>query len=187
MPPVQSVDRMAAALAGLTFDSQGVRVAGRPLTNRMRAVKAMKAAELALTVDNTPVKAAGLFRDAILQDPTYALPYEGLARSLMVKGDPEVVTAALKTALRLDPNLYSAQFLLGVAAQQHGDYAGAIGAWEALIAAQPDYPDLFARMAICAYYQGERKAAKHYLEQADRRQQKVPPQFRRLLEDGVQP
>lgn len=184
LPPQQSEDRMAAALAGLSFSADGVRVAGRPLTNRAKSIRALQAAERAMSVDNTPVKAAGLFRDAILADPTYALPYEGLARALMVKGDAKVVEAALRTAIRLDPTLEHAHFLLGTSAQMRGDYDAALEAWKDLVAQNPDYPDAYARMAIAAHFQGDAPAAHRYLREADRRKQNVPPQFRELLREG---
>ncbi len=175
---------MASALAGLSFSADGVRVSGRPLTNRAKSIRALQVAERALTVENTPVKAAGLFRDAILADPTYALPYEGLARALTVKGDAKIVEAALRTAIKLDPTLERAQFLLGTSAQMRGDYDAALSAWKQLVAQNPDYPDAYARMAIAAYYQGDATAAHRYLREADRRKQNVPPQFRELLRQG---
>lgn len=184
LPPKKVDDRMAAALAGLHFSQDGVRLAARPLTNRAKAIRLLQTAERALTVENTPVKAAGLFRDAILADPTFALPYEGLARALMVKGDHKVVEASLKTALRLDPKLDRAQFLMGTSAQMRGDYDGALLAWRHLVQQNPDYPDAYARMAIAAYYGGDLTAANDYLREADRRKQNVPPQFRDLLRQG---
>lgn len=175
---------MAAALAGLSFSADGVRVSGRPLTNRAKSIRSLQAAERALTVDNTPVKAAGLFRDAILADPTYALPYEGLARALMVKGDAKIVEACLRTAIKLDPTRDRSRFLLGTSAQMRGDYDAALEAWKVLVAQNPEYPDAYARMAIAAYYQGDTSAAHRYLREADRRKQNVPPQFRELLLEG---
>lgn len=184
LPSQHSEDRMAAALAGLSFSADGVRAAGRPLTNRAKSIRALQAAERAMTVDNTPVKAAGLFRDAILADPTYALPYEGLARALMVKGDAKIVEAALRTAIKLDPTLDRAHFLLGTSAQMRGDYDAALEAWKELVAQNPEYPDAYARMAVAAYYRGDAQVAHRYLREADRRKQNVPTQFRGLLREG---
>jgi tetratricopeptide (TPR) repeat protein len=140
----------------------------------------LREANLALT-QNLRIKAAGLFRDAILADPTLAAAYEGIARSLLTEGNYPLVEASLETALDLDPGMDRARFDLGAVAQMQGDYDRAVETWGALAALQPDYPEVYARMAIAAYYDQDFEAARSYLSEADKRKQNVPPQFRDLL------
>lgn len=190
LPPLQSGTRdpIAAAVQGLSYGTGRLVVSVDVAHDAAKAKRAFDAAQHALNVENIPVKAAGLFRDAILADPRSPLAYAGIARALHVKGDPALVRAALNTALDLDPDFDQARFELGVAAQMRGDYAGAVSIWSVLVVRNPDYPDAYARMAIAAYYDQDIETALRYLSEADRRKQNVPPQFRTLLpSDGARP
>ena len=177
--------RMEAAIEGLSFRAGVVEVAEPPRRERPAAIRLLRAAEGALSVENARVKAAGLFRDAILADPGYAPAYEGLARALIVEGDPELVAAALHTAVKLDPDFDLARWELGIAAQMRGDYAAAVSEWASLVERNPDYPEVYARMAIASYFDNDLVAAQIYLLEADKRKQSVPPQFRTLLSQAV--
>ncbi|MBX3095507.1 MAG: hypothetical protein KF812_01465 [Fimbriimonadaceae bacterium] len=189
LPTQGENEGMGSALEGLKLTSNGIeliRPAGR--ADRGKANLAFENAERAITVENTPAKAAGFYRDAILADPQFAPAYEGLARAMIVKGDPEAVESALTTAIRLDPRCERAHFLRGTVAQMRSDYGGALKAWRVLADLNPDYPDLYARMAIAAHFDGDHSAALTYLGEADRRKQNVPSQFRELLlVEGARP
>lgn len=173
--------RLAAAIEGLRYGSGLVSVTLRHRKDRDLALRACRAAERALNVDNARVKAAGLFRDSILADPTYSHAYEGLARALLLEGDPKLIEAALRTAIGLDVTFDKARYELGVIAQMQGDYSGAVAAWRDLVARSPGYQDTYARLAIAAYFDQDADGAWRYLMEAERRRQNIPPQFRELL------
>lgn len=172
---------LTAAIEGLTWTSGVIEVAGPRRRDRARALRAARNAEKTLRAENIRVKAAGYFRDAILADPSYAPAYEGIARCLLVEGEPAFVEAALRTALNLDARFDEARYEMGVIAQVRGDYPRAIAAWKDLVARRPGFGDAYARLAIAAYYEGDLPAARRFLGEADRRKQRVPPQFRDLL------
>lgn len=177
--------RMEAAIKGLTITGGVVEVAEPHRNDREAAIRLLRVAEGALSVENARIKAVGLFRDAILADPSHAPGYEGLARALFVEGKPDFVAAALRTAINLDPAFDLARWELGVAAQMRGDYAEAVSEWTSLVERNPDYPDAYARMAIATYFDSNLVAAQSYLFEADKRKQNVPPQFRILLSQAV--
>jgi hypothetical protein len=172
---------LASAVKGLDFGSGRVRATAHLPGGRSKAREAARLGERSLVVENIWFRAAEHFRDAILADPTYAPAHEGLARSLLMQGNPRLAAAALRTAISLDPDLSSARFELGGLAQMKGDYSGAVAIWKALVARNPDYPDAYARMAIASYFGNDPASAWKYLAEADRRKQNVPPQFRDLL------
>jgi len=173
---------LMSATSGLDFTSGVVRVTRHLSGGRARALDDICLAEQALSVENVWFKAAGYFRDAILADPTYAPAYEGLARSVFVEGEWTVAEAALRTAISLDPNLGKARFQLGAVAERRGEYATAIAVWQDLVAREPDYPDVYSRMAIASYFGHDFSSAWSYLVEADKRGENVPSQFRDLLQ-----
>jgi tetratricopeptide (TPR) repeat protein len=175
--------RLENATRGLSFNSGVVTVTTTRAADRAKSISASQVAEKSFNVDNTWFKAAGLFRDAILADPSYAVPYEGLARSFLLEGKVNYAEAALKTAVSLDPNFNKARFELGVVRQKQDDNAGAVSIWKELVKRDPAYPDAYARMAVSSYFAQDFKAAWTYLDEADKRKQNVPPQFRDLLKE----
>ncbi|MBX3117600.1 MAG: tetratricopeptide repeat protein [Fimbriimonadaceae bacterium] len=189
MPPTQNPkerqdeERLSAAIEGLSFASGAVKVISPQRADRSKSIKLTQAAEKCLNVDNVWFKAAGLFRDAILADPSHAPAYEGLSRAIVLEGGTDLASAALNTAISLDPGFLKARYELGVVTQMTGDYKGAIQAWKELVARDPNYPDAYARLAIASYFDQDFKSARMYLEEADKRKQSVPPQFRDLLQE----
>ena len=173
------------AVKGLTFSPDSVIAAPVQKPDRGAAMAKAKVAFRSLEVENIWFKAAGLFRDAILLDPTYAPPYEGLARALLLEGNLDKVEPALKTAVRLDPNFNKARFEYGTVVQMKGDYPGCIAIWKDLVARDPAYPDAYARLSIAAYFAQDYDAAYAFLAEADKRKQNVPVQFRPLLKEAA--
>ena len=55
--------------------------------------------------------------------------------------------------------------------------------WKDLAKRDPAYPDLYGRMAVVCYYDHDYKSAWANLDEADKRKQNVPPQFRTLLKE----
>lgn len=175
-------ERLDAAMKGLVV-ARGRLTSTVRGSNRAAAIKANEAADTSLNKENTWFKAAGLFRDAILLDPTYARPYEGFARSMLLEGNVQLAETALRTAVSLDPAFQQARFELGTVIQMRGDYAGCVDMWSQLVKINPSYPDLYARMAVASYFAQDYKASWTYLGEADKRHQNVPPQFRPLLKE----
>lgn len=186
LPPQKSAKetRLREAIRGLDFSSGRVNVLGDGLVDSSRAVKLTRKAEQAFRVENNWSKAAGLYRDAILQDREHAPAYEGLAMAIQMEGEPGMPEAALRTALDLDPRYGKARFELGALAQKRGDYAEAIQIWKELVSREPNYPDAFARLSIASYFNGDSKGAWTYLAEADKCRQNVPPQFRSILKEA---
>jgi tetratricopeptide (TPR) repeat protein len=180
LPPARTESRIEQAVEGLII------VSGEIKTKAVRQgrASALQLVEAAESVNNTPVRAAGFFRDAILADPSYSPAYIGLAQSLRLEGKAELAQAALRTAIRLDPKCDQALFELGSNRQMQGDYAGALESWKALVARTPSYPEAYARMAIAAYFAEDLANARKFLAEADQRKQNVPPQFRKLLREA---
>ncbi len=179
-------ERYAQAVRGLSFKNGMVVVAmSNQVFNRRDAVRATAIADQDLQKNNTWFQAAGLFRDAILLDPSYAPPYEGLSRSLMLEGKIEPCEAALRTAVKLDPNFDTARFELGTVLQMKGDDLGCMETWKDLAKRNPDYPEIMSRLAIMSYYAHDYVTAENYLAEADKRHQDVPSQFRPLLKEAM--
>jgi tetratricopeptide (TPR) repeat protein len=176
---------LAEATKGLKFDSGLVIVTSRKGRDRKRAVDDTAAANRSLNTENSGFKAAAMFRDAILADPTYSRAFEGFGRSMLMVGETKIAIAAFRSAISLDNDFGRARFELGAVLQGAGDYAGAVEAWQELVKRQPDYPEAFSRMAIASYFGQNYQSAWKYLEQADKRKQKVPPQFRELLRQAA--
>lgn len=177
---------MADAIKGLTFNAGGVAPTVRTKSDRGLAVVKTEAANQSYEKENIWFKAAGMFRDAILLDPSYAPAYEGLARTLMVEGGPTYAEPALKTALKLDPSFDKARFELGTVEGMKGDNKSSIETWKELVKRSPDYPDAFARLSIASYFEHDYDSAYQYLAEADKRKQNVPSQFRPLLKEAAQ-
>lgn len=180
LPPAQTESRLEQAVEGLSI------VSGEIKTTAVRQVRAsaLRLVRAAESVGDTPVRAAGLFRDAILADPSYSPAYVGLAQSLRLEGKTELAQAALRTAIRLDPKCDQARFELGVSQQMRGDYAGALESWKGVVVRTPSYPEAYARMAIAAYFAEDLASARKFLAEADQGKQNVPPQFRKLLREA---
>jgi tetratricopeptide (TPR) repeat protein len=193
LPPVASGSNSAedtqlrAALSGLRVNAGFIEVIDPPSVDPRAASGAFRDGSRAFSIENSPIKAAGFFRNAIRLDPKNAQYFEAFAKSLMVDGDPAFCEAALRTALRLDPNRDGARFALGAFQQMRGDFGGAVETWKQLVSRTPNYPDAYARMAIAAYFGGDLSASNRYHREATVRKQNVPPQFRELLAKAGNP
>lgn len=176
-------ERLEAAIKGLDVNGSTIKLKAQVTANRAQAVKANQIAETSLNTENTWFKAAGLFRDAILKDPSFAAPYEGLARSVLLEGNTKLAETALRTAVSLDPKFDQARFELGTVIQMRGDYAGSVAEWKKLVDRNPAYPDAYARMSVASYFAQDYKMAYVYLDEAQKRKQNVPSQFPGLLKE----
>ncbi len=185
--PKEQLDqqRLAEATRGLSFQNGRVSVIKPVTKNRARSVALVSTAEEVTETDNTWFKSVGAFRDAVLADPTNPSAYEGLARGFLMEQMTDYAEAALRTAVALDPKFNKARFELGTVRQMTSDFQGAVNEWKQLIANAPDYPDVYARLAIASYYIHDYKAAYANLDEADRRMQSVPAQFRSLLKEAA--
>jgi len=72
-----------------------------------------------------PLLAARAFRDAILQKPDAASAHSGLARALVLSGEPEEAALEAERALVLDGSCAEAHALLGQFYEHHGMLAAA--------------------------------------------------------------
>jgi TolB-like protein/DNA-binding winged helix-turn-helix (wHTH) protein len=82
-------------------------------------------------------KACAYFRKAITQDPSYALPYSGVAQCF--PDQPDKARAAIVKALALDPSLAEAHATLAVIKFSiDWDWAGADAEWKQAIAISPN-------------------------------------------------
>jgi len=82
-------------------------------------------------------KACAYFRKAITQDPSYALPYTGVAECF--PGQPDKARAAIVKALALDPSLAEAHVTLAVIKFSiDWDWSGAEAEWKQAIAISPN-------------------------------------------------
>lgn len=173
------------ATKGLSFTADSVVPVTKRVADRSAAIAKTTAADKSLNTENIWFKAAGMFRDAIVLDPSYAPAYEGLGRSLLMEGNLDMVEAALKTAIRLDPNQDKARFEYGMIVQMRGDFTGCVKVWKELVDRNPAYPDAYARMSVASYFAHDYDAAYAYLAEADKRKQNVPSQFRPLLKEAA--
>lgn len=180
---LETESQMLRATEGLDFSTGAVTIARRVKRDPEAAKSLLTKAERALVSENLAIKSVGLFRDAILADPRLVPAYVGLARAALFEGEPKIARAALRTALAIEPSCADALFQLGTVAQMEGDYTTAVQTWQTLVAIEPDYPDAFARMAIACYFDQRIDLSARYLEQADKRGQRVPPQFRKLMKE----
>jgi len=82
-------------------------------------------------------KACAYFRKAITQDPSYALPYTGVAQCF--PDQPDKARAAIVKALALDPSLAEAHVTLAVIKFSiDWDWSGAEAEWKQAIAISPN-------------------------------------------------
>lgn len=182
--PKEQLDeaRMEQATRGLIIRDDAIRV---QTTRRDAATgeRLREKAERVMVVENACFLAVGAFRDALMADPTNAKTFEGLARAFLMEGKTDEATPALLSAIKLNPKLSSARYELGLVRQMDGDYAEAVQDWRELVAYDPGFRDVYARMAIASYYAQDYGSAWAYLADADKRHQAVPPQFRPLLKE----
>lgn len=178
-------ERLEAALKGIRFSGESVLVDSNR-HDRAAAVKASTKADTAYHVDNTWFKSAGLYRDAILLDPGYAQPWEGLAMSVLQEGNNEIARTMLKKAVALDPNFHKARFELGMLQQALGQDNDALNTWKELAGRNPEHPEVYVKLATLSFYHNDLEAASAYVSQADSRHQSVPPQLRSLIKEAAQ-
>lgn len=94
-----------------------------------------------------PVKAAGLYREALAIDPDEALLSYKLARALDKTNDLVNEKAALERAIHLNPKLPEAQDQLGFLAARSGDTAAAEAYFRAAIQASASYVPAWINLA----------------------------------------
>ena len=82
--------------------------------------------------------AADAFRQALVADPRNPRLYLGAGTAAFLERRDADAKIALEYALGLDPRLTQARALLGQVLYRSGDLAGAIRAYDALIAQAPD-------------------------------------------------
>jgi len=113
------------------------------------------------------VKAAALYRAALVTNPDEALIYYKLARALDKTNDLVNEKAALLRAIELDPKLAEAQSQLGYLAARSGDTAAAEAYFHAAIQASPSYVaawiNLAATLASEANWHDATEAVDHAL------------------------
>jgi len=179
-------ERMEEATAGLDLSGPTVKVKGASVAaDRAKATRLLAKADAELTSRNVWFLAVGAYRDAILADPSNARAYLGLAKGFLIESETARAEKALRTAVQLDPKAKEARFLLGTLRQGEADYQGAIGEWKALAGMDPDYPQVYTRLAVASYYAQDYRAAWSYVGQAESHRQPVPPQFKSLLKEAA--
>ena len=176
--------RMEEAVRGLVFDAGLIRVPNSK-NDRIAGERLRVKADRSIEEENVWFHSVGYFRDALLADANNYKTYEGLARAFLMEGEASRAEPALRTALQMQPKFSAARYELGLVRQMLSDYAGAVSQWKILTQHDPNYSDVYARMAIASYYDQDFDGAKRYLAEADRRHQNVPPQFRGLLQEAV--
>ena len=120
-------------------------------------------------------KAAGFFEQAILQDPNYALAYDGLADvlALRVNYDGEDSAKALPAAkqaahraLELDPTLGEAHASLGMIAAYEREWATATTEFRKAIELSPSYAMAYKWLGNTFHHRGHLKEAREAFEKA---------------------
>ena len=107
------------------------------------------------------IEAQRLFRNAIEQDPNFALAYVGLADTMATGTDSAEASIAIERALEIDPNLGEAYASRGFLKMFHGrDWAEAEKAFKRSIELNPNYATTHHWYATLLAIKGQTAAAK---------------------------
>jgi len=181
-------ERLAEAMRGLRYDSEGVEVdesMAAQIPNRGDADAAEEAylqgREMLFQV-NDRVAAISAFTRAVILIPDVPRYYAGLGQALRYKGKMQEALAAFRTALALDPEYFEARRQFAVAVQMTGKYEEALSAWERVIDLDPEFGEAHGRLAILSYYMADYIEAWQHVHRAERLEYDLPSQFRSLLE-----
>ena len=87
-------------------------------------------------------EAVGPYRQAFAADPRNVNLSTDLGTALWYSGRPDEAIAQFTRSLAIDPTHPQTLFNLGIVKRDgKQDYAGAVQAWEKLLAANPSYPE----------------------------------------------
>lgn len=185
--PVEFKKRvMWQALRGLDFTADGVSVDAQ-LRDEIAAGRGVDAAAGlhreadALLVINAREPALGLWRDAIVIDPSVAAYYDGLGRGLIARRRDAQARSAFATAVRLEPADAGYRLRLAQSIDRLGDVPGAMEAYRHALALDAGLGRAHARLAVLSYYAGDDAGAWTHVRRAEALGDAVPAQMRRML------
>lgn len=137
----------------------------------------------ALMAENTFSGAVGEYRLALLADETSAEAMTKLGDALLGKRADDKALAAFRTAVMLSPEDTSIRLKYAETINRNGDLDGWADELENLLALDSEHGEAHARLAVARYYQGNKSAAAHHAELAERFGGNVPPQLKVMLQN----
>ena len=135
----------------------------------------------ALLGENDFSGAIGEYRLAVLADKTSAAAYAGIGRALLGKKKDDMAMAAYRTAVLYAPADADIRLQYAETINANGDLEGWARELEQVLVLDPEHGGAHARLAVARYYLGDRDAARHEIELADRFGGAVPATLRAML------
>lgn len=181
-------ERLAEAMRGLRYDSEGVEVdesIAAQIPNRGdadAAEEAYRQGRKMLFEVNDRVAAISAFTEAVVIAPDIPRYYVALGQALRYKGKMQEALAAYKTALALDPDHFDARHQFAAAMEMTGNYEESLSAWDRVLDLDPDFGLAHSRLAVLSYYLADYERAWEHVHRAERLEYDLPSQFRSLLE-----
>lgn len=135
----------------------------------------------ALLGENDFSGAIGEYRLAVLADKTSAEAYAGIGRALLGKKKDDMAMAAYRTAVLYAPADAEIRLQYAETINANGDLEGWARELEQVLVLDSEHGGAHARLAVARYYLGDRDAARHEIELADRFGGAVPATLRAML------
>jgi tetratricopeptide (TPR) repeat protein len=179
---VDKTEKFAAAIRGLVFENGRVRVDPQyapPRNDQMSENRVILGRE---AIDLNQRDAAIIHMAAAIRlNPDNADAYFGLGRAVTLRGKTAEAAASFRTALELRPGWTDAQFELGMSLWRAGQLEDATTEFRAIVANDPNHGPSLERLAVAAYYAGDRAAAAQYARASEAAGHPVPSQLWELL------
>lgn len=121
------------------------------------------------------------FVNAIRMNPKNADAYLGLGNSVTMRGKTTEAIAAYATALELRPQWVRAQYELGMAYWKAARMEDATAQFRAILARDAQHGPSHERLAVAAYYAGDKQEALRHAAAAKAAGTDVPAQLYELL------
>ncbi len=113
-----------------------------------------------------PAEATRLYREAIAQDPGFALAHMSLGNAMQASGDAAAAIGCHATAVMLDPLYPPAHFNLGLALLSSGDLQGAEASFRKAVSLRKDFPEAWVALAEALEAGGREEEALQALRNA---------------------
>lgn len=172
---------LRAAVRGLSFDTDRVVVESGQRDAPARAEQFYNDG-LDQYAANHAFEAITAMRKAIQRDVDNPACYQGLAKTLHMRGRTEWAIASLQTALDLAPDFTQAQQDLANALWMNMQADEAIELMTTVVEKQPDNVEAHERLAVWHRYFGRYDQAWSHVHAVQELGHEMPPQFMALLE-----
>ena len=119
-----------------------------------------------------------------VKDPSNAMAWAGLGRTLAYTGKPEEALDAYGKALALAPDRPGWHQEVGGVYESLGRLDEALAAYQKAVELKPDYGEAYLRIAVTQWRRGDFVAAREALARAETLGVKPPQGFAQKLHDG---